>query len=950
MIDDLYRITSHLYSNSVFIIICLVLIFSNQIDANSAPFLIKESQSYYEIRSSIEILQDENYSIEEIQTEGIQNQFQRFSEHNLDLKAGQLYWGKIELINMLPDAGKHLEWVLHLSSGFTRIDVFVQQSDGSFEQQLNGTFVPNTRKEFTPTSSGNLVNLQLHPQQIKLIYFKGISERPSIKPSFYTRLVDADRFYMDLYQERTLNFLFIGFVSMMMIYNVILYFFWWDKSSLYYSGYLFTIVFYSLFITQELANWFEPILFPEHPQYLYFGKLIIYLGTISYLSFLKQFLDLKTLAPKWNRYFSIFIVVGLIWMFFDTTMLILSNFSFVATDVITISFVLLFIISSFVFLFPLYKTKDKKGYFIIAGVLVMNFGLLGTAISRTMSTEFSVLYLRIGTILEIVVFSLGLAFRQKENEKIRQQTRFELEKTKLLQVQAAIEKNRLKELDNYKTKLYANITHEFRTPLTVIQGMAGQINGRYKKETQLIRRNTQQLLHLVNQMLELAKLESGTLRLHPQQGDIISFLKYEIESYITLATSYHIDLTFTSSSDVINMDFDIQKLRRILSNLLSNAIKFMSSKGVINIDVTKYNQIQTPHIQIRVTDNGAGIPALQLPYIFDRFYQVDTSATRLTEGTGIGLALTKELVELMKGNIEVESQVDKGTTFIIQLPITQNAPIGETEYISSDSLYNEQVKPNISHPIINNSNHSTVLLIEDNTDVIQYLIACLQDDYQILTALNGQEGIHTAITQTPDIIISDVMMPKADGFEVTQVLKQDERTSHIPIILLTAKADQESKLEGLESGADAYLSKPFDKSELMIRLAKLIEIRKKLQVYYVGSALEISNPEEEISKEAVFLQKLKSHVDQHLDDSDYNIEELAKDMLLSRQQLYRKTKALTGKSVAAYVRLIRLHHAKKLLQKTHLNVSEVAYRVGFSDPGYFSKSFSEEFGYAPSVE
>ncbi|MCO6476388.1 MAG: response regulator, partial [Phaeodactylibacter sp.] len=247
-------------------------------------------------------------------------------------------------------------------------------------------------------------------------------------------------------------------------------------------------------------------------------------------------------------------------------------------------------------------------------------------------------------------------------------------------------------------------------------------------------------------------------------------------------------------------------------------------------------------------------------------------------------------------------------------------------------------------------NQATVLIIEDNEDIIEYLTACLQEDYQVLTALNGKEGIQLAIKKTPDIIISDIMMPEVNGLELTQTLKNDERTSHIPIILLTAKAGQASRVEGLQKGADAYLTKPFDKKELMVRLDKLIALRKTLQEKYAAAGYFNGNESAIDPKEDLFLQKLQHQVEMRLEDGDFGIEGLAKAMSLSRSQLYRKTKALTGQSAASYLRAIRLHHGRQLLQKTDLSVAEVAYRVGFNDPAYFSKTYAEQFGYPPVQE
>jgi DNA-binding response OmpR family regulator len=449
-------------------------------------------------------------------------------------------------------------------------------------------------------------------------------------------------------------------------------------------------------------------------------------------------------------------------------------------------------------------------------------------------------------------------------------------------------------------------------------------------------------------MLVLAKLESGKLHLQIVQGDIIGFLRHEIDTFQSLAASKAITLGFESSHPVLLMDFDVRKLRQVMGNVLSNAIKFIDGEGQVRVVARQLHD----QLEITVTDNGTGIPADRLPYIFDRFYQVDDRTTRAHEGTGIGLALTKELVELMQGRITVASTLGEGARFTIQLPIRNQAPLAEfgPEWEVLTVVAPAGSADFAAGAAFNDPSQATALIIEDNEDIIQYLIYCLQDDYQVLTALNGKEGIKAAITHTPDIIISDVMMPEVDGFEVTTTLKEDERTSHIPIILLTAKADQASKIKGLNSGADAYLAKPFDRVELMIRLEKLVALRKTLQAKY--ASVDYFAPDKIIinPKEDVFLQKLKQQIEAHLEEGDFGIEQLASGMTLSRSQLYRKTKALTGQSIAVFVRTVRLHHGKKLLRTTDLSISEVAYRVGFNDPAYFSKTYAELFGYPPGQE
>lgn len=510
------------------------------------------------------------------------------------------------------------------------------------------------------------------------------------------------------------------------------------------------------------------------------------------------------------------------------------------------------------------------------------------------------------------------------------------------------EANRLNELNDLKNRFYTNITHEFRTPLTVIKGMAEQMEGDQESKT-LIQRNSKNLLHLVNQLMELSKLESQKMTLHLVQRNIVPYLFYLTESLRSHADSKNIDLSFQAHTEEQMMDFDPEKIQHIIINLLANAIKFTQEGGAVQLNTNT----TTNQLIVKVIDNGIGIQPEHLPHVFDRFYQADSSTTRRGEGTGIGLALVRELAELMKGSIAVKSDWSKGTEFTLKLPIQQNAPVSIE--MEQDALVATTIAT--ANPIITATKEDHILpddanrllIIEDNPDVVTYLKTCLQNDYQIEVAYDGKTGIEKAIETIPDIIISDVMMPEKDGYEVTQTLKNDERTSHIPIIILTAKADDPSRLEGLERGADAYLSKPFHKKELTLRLSKLIELRKKLQARYATFTTIEAAPEKDIQLEDAFLTKVNDIIENHLDEAGFGVNELSQTIGLSQSQLFRKLKALTGKSTNAYLRSYRLHRAKSLLEQGELNVSEAAYEVGFNDPLYFSRVFSKEFGISPKA-
>ena len=510
------------------------------------------------------------------------------------------------------------------------------------------------------------------------------------------------------------------------------------------------------------------------------------------------------------------------------------------------------------------------------------------------------------------------------------------------------ENQRLKELDNVKTRLYTNITHEFRTPLTVISGMTEQI--KHPQAKKLIHRNSTHLLSLVNQMLDLSKLESGKLSLDLIQGNIITYLQYLAESFHSFAESKEIELVFYPEISALMMDYDDEKFQYIISNLLSNAIKFSPKSSKIILHTQQENQDGTEYLLLKVKDEGIGIPEDKLSHIFDRFYQVDDSATRQGEGTGIGLTLTRELVLLMGGSIEVESKVNEGSTFLVRLPVSRTAtpaperekPINSAIPFSFEAVKNEGI-------LLSTEDLPRILIIEDNPDVVYYIQSLLVENYQVMVAENGTIGIQKALEHTPDLIISDVMMPEKDGFEICQTLKQDERTSHVPIILLTAKADVESRIAGLQEGADAYLAKPFEKQELLVRIDQLIQLRRNLQSRYRelhGSPM--NGDDKKYQREDGFVRKVKLIIEERLSDDQLSVDQLARDLGMSRSQLFRKLKALTSKSAVAFIRSYRLSRARQLLKTTDLSISEVAYEVGFNSPAHFSATFLKEYGVQPS--
>ncbi|MCB0663648.1 MAG: response regulator, partial [Saprospiraceae bacterium] len=412
-------------------------------------------------------------------------------------------------------------------------------------------------------------------------------------------------------------------------------------------------------------------------------------------------------------------------------------------------------------------------------------------------------------------------------------------------------------------------------------------------------------------------------------------------------------LTFFAEEPSIVMDFDAEKTLRVISNILSNAIKYTPEKGKIDCVVSLENGLEPQSAKkliITIQDTGQGISEEHLPFIFNRFFRASNQQNSFEGGTGIGLSLSQEMVKLLGGNITVSSVEGSGTTFRVSLPITQNAPMVDNADILNiqQSIFTRQA--HVLEKNASNGDLPIALIVEDNQDIAQYLRICLEGSYHTEWAKNGRNGLEKALESIPDIIISDVMMPEMNGFELCERLKEDTRTSHVPIILLTAKADVGSRITGLKHGADDYLAKPFHEEELLARMENLLDIRRKLQARYRDVREPVSSGpiEVEVQKEDEFIQSVKALVEAEMDNPEFDLNAISDALHLSRSQFGRKINALTGRTPAIFVRSIRLQKARELLLSTERSVKEIGYEVGFSNPVHFSRSYSEEYGESPS--
>lgn len=512
----------------------------------------------------------------------------------------------------------------------------------------------------------------------------------------------------------------------------------------------------------------------------------------------------------------------------------------------------------------------------------------------------------------------------------------------------------LQELDLLKSKLYANIAHEFRTPLTLIKGNAQEIGDEHQGEiaerTRSIVHNSDKILFLVNQMLNLSKVEEGGFPVRFIQADLVAFVQQIVESFRDYAAMRKLELHFEPGLRQLMMDIDPEKLEESVSNLLSNAIKYTPEGGEVFVLLKQPDTNHSPekHVEISVRDSGIGIQEEQLDKIFIRFYRVEDKRFPYQEGTGIGLTLVNEYMKMLNGKIQVTSVPNEGSEFVLTLPVTQNASIEKDIRVKGTfTRIEKQLVPQLKTTSID-WGLPRLLIIEDNKELTEYLKGLLGNEYQMLTAEDGNSGIELATEHIPDIILSDVMMPGKDGFQVCGELKSDFRTNHIPIVLLTARADAESRITGLECGADAYLTKPFDKKELMACLHNVFVQREKLRLKYQAKLYE-KIPEEHGSEQSIkFLNKILTVLEKNYRNENFRIEELYQHLGISRVQLHRKLIALTGQSTSNFIRSFRLHKARNLLLESDKNISEIAYETGFTDPNYFTRVFMQENGITPT--
>lgn len=822
------------------------------------------------------------------------------------------------------------------------VHCFLLDETGLVQEEMTGSRITN------PDLQSRLPIV--HRGDVPLTFLPGKKYRLLVRlrtwMSFSTNVRPA--LYNPTYRSRSLgeqlpfyfafHGLFFGTLIFMVGYSTVQYFQNRDASFLWYACYLASIF---VFYLREF-NGYNPF-FKILPDFV-FGQpwyMVFSFGQyFFYVIFVNVFLGSKKRLPNFYRFSRMLIIAMLVFLVIER---ILVHTNEVWAWKATISARLIFLFGGLYFLGLLMKSLDRLGLFIISGTMILMLSNLAVIILSFNKSQmwgfwdYTHIPSYLGILLEIFLFSTGLGYKPRQLEAQK--------------AEAEVEARRLSELGRAKSRFFTNLTHEFRTPLTVILGLASEMEARpnfkFAERMGILKRNGREMLALVNQLLELSRAEVGRPVLRPVRDDVIGFLQLLVDSFHSHALSQKVGLQFYSENERLEMDFDPAKMQHIVTNLLSNAIKFTPEYGKVLVAAKQVVLPQGEWLEIKVKDTGVGISEAELPHIFDRFYQVENMQAKAGQGTGIGLALVQGLVQAMEGEVTVKSTAGKGATFVVRLPITRKAPAPNAPLQLPDVAVAERVMPP-PRPAPQSvhfaaAGRSIVLVIEDNAEVDYYLRTCLEPDWEVHTVTRGGHGVEKAFEILPDVIICDVMMPGMDGFEVCEKLKSDERTSHIPILLLTAKATAADKLEGLSKGADAYLLKPFDKKELLLRLENFAKLGHNINRHADAMA-----EGEAVSPESEFMEKVKQAIHANLDDTNFGNDGLCRTVGVSRAQMHRKMKALTGLSTGRFIREYRLEQARQLLEDTDLRIGEVARKTGFENLSWFTQAYREAFGQSPS--
>lgn len=850
-------------------------------------------------------------------------------------------WLKLPLKNTLTEAA---ELVLLIHADEYKVWQ-LDEVQRSWQQYLGGDLRPryqwDSRQHKPIYSSPHTVQFRIPAQSQQTIFIE--VGPPDQSPQLSMKLASRD-FFLDhstRYFSRVLvsQSLIHGVLWIMLLYHLLIFLMNRDRAYLYYSAYVFglSLSFFYLFEVDNLTMLSD---FPGLSRMM--PVLSIYVFSLFYALFLRSFLHVDGWRPDLRRWMDLFVKTTVLVAAINSVLLLLPHPIFPLSNFVWIGLPYSFIgLLGFCYLSWEYWRSGQglvrfiaaNNFFLLFGLLVSTAIFYGGAfnwIPMRASSFWGILFWELTIILQLLSFALSLSFKGLETER---------------------ERTRLKEIDQLKSRFFAQISHEFRTPLTLILGPLKQLKAyvnqpKSREQVKVAETYAQKLLSMVNQILDLTQLEAGKMQLEPQVFDLSQTAKVISYSFESIADERNIQIEFNSEKTPWLVYLDQKKVEQILINLLSNALKYNRQDGEIHVRLsTKKGQ----QLLIEVRDTGQGIPAADLPNIFQLYYQTKKTKdyTVSVGSSGIGLAYVKELVELQNGRIEVQSELGKGSNFSVELPLATLPEKAITTPARTLAFPNTATRNKPIQSERTNRKETLILVVEDQPDIQRYIQVCLQDHYQLVFAADGVEGCAMARKEIPDLIITDVMMPKMDGFTLTKILKEDALTSHIPIIILTGKSSKASQLEGLRTQADEYLTKPFDAEELELRIHNLLANRQKWIERFQQNGMVLPEKQQVLSMDDKFILSVKDIVQENISNEDFGVEQLGRALRLDRTQLFRKLKAITGENPSHFIRVVRLKAAHQMLQNQQATIAEIAFEVGFSNPSYFSRSFKTYFGKTP---
>lgn len=879
------------------------------------------------------------------------------------LKIGAIYWGRITLVPLaeLKDWTLNFEDRLKGHPAWSRsngqVDVYAFSEGNLIFHKKTGVEYPISKRDVQTNWMLNKINLKglaiNSPVQL-LIRIKGNSL--GFPPYFNATLRSPKQaYYHKLFAfDESFNVFMLGITFIIFLYHLLQFLYLRQRVFLWFSIW---VLFCCLTMAMSVGLIIGEVYNYRLPLWMVIANGVLY----SFWFFGRSFINSKEKFPRLDKVMlglSIAMIAEIIIM--ALYVILFKPQPFVTGVGIHYKMIILYASASIIVSIILILKKDLFAKYFGFGAIIVSLafvigGLWSEGLIRPPFDPYAW-----GMFLQIVIYSFGIAYRQ-------QMLLLKAQEETLQAQQNYAEMKRIKDMDEIKTQFYTNISHEFRTPLSLISGpldLARKLNKSKgeqisipNKTFDIIEKNTLRLQNLIDQLLELSKIKSGKVYLKLSQGNLVQFVKSIAFSFESMSESKGISFNSSFPEELNNAYFDKDKLEKIVSNLLSNAFKYTPSGGAVTLTI----DYSKTHYTIEISDTGSGMAKEEVKRIFERFYRVEGTEAK---GSGIGLTFTKEIVDLHNGQISVSSRIGEGTSFKVRMPYTLGL-LPTNIIMDSKSLATEQAIPGASaidggrlksenqlnpSPSMNikPANNPLVLLVEDNPDLRQHISNVLAGHYRIITAEDGVKGERLAIEHIPDIILSDIMMPKKDGYQLCHDLKTNTKTCHIPIVMLTAKAGHENKMEGLTQGADAYLVKPFKADELLLRVKNLITNRIKMWEHFNAMDLVMVKDLDVLSIDDQFFQRVVNAIRLNLDNELLSVEDLAKEVGFSRAQLHRKLKAICNKSANQLIIEMRLNEAKRMLENKAGTVSEIAYSVGYSNMSYFTKSFKEKFGMLPS--